>query len=257
MEQKNTKQIITLPIAIIIAGALIAGAVIFTKKTGTAPAATNGTPLSEALAVASSVGVKERDIKSCIENRDMQARVTRDIDNGTALGFGGTPYNIVIGPNDNRFVVPGAFPIEFFEKVIAIMDAGTARGSQTFASDDIEGIYNYVMERNALPTITGDTTGKMLAVDATDHVRGNRDAKFMIVEYSDFECPYCQMHHDTMKALIEKHDNVAWTYRHFPLVSIHDGAQLKAEAAECIAQEKGEDAFWKYADASFAAIAKK
>ncbi len=258
MEQKNTKQIITLPIAIIIAGALIAGAVIFTKKSPATPAKTDGSPMSEALAVASSIGVKERDIKSCIENRDMQARVARDVDGAAPLAFGGTPYNIVIGPNDNRFAIPGAFPIEYFEKVIAIMEAETPRASKSFKMDDLEGIYNFVMENNALPTIIGDVTSKMMPIDEADHVRGSRDAKIMIVEYSDFECPYCQMHHETMKSLVEKSgDKLAWTYRHFPLTTIHDGAQLKAEASECIAQAKGPDAFWKYADADFVAVAAK
>lgn len=254
MEKKQAQ--ISLPIAIIIAGALIAGAIVLTKKTPT-PTAQTKTPIEQALASAAKAGVKERDIRSCIDNGEMKDRVRRDADNATALGVAGTPYNVVIGPNNQRFAIPGAFPVEFFDAVIAIMESGKARGTESFAADDLEGIYNYVMEKNTLPTIKGDTIlAQVLPVDATDHIRGDRNAEIMIIEYSDFECPFCQMHHETMKKLLEKHDNVAWAYRHLPL-GIHAGAQLKAEASECVAKIKGDEGFWKYADADFAALGQK
>tara|TARA_R110000824_G_scaffold401771_1_gene615642 strand:- start:331560 stop:332270 length:711 start_codon:yes stop_codon:yes gene_type:complete len=84
-----------------------------------------------------------------------------------------------------------------------------------------------------------------------DHIRGNRNAKVFIVEYSDTECPFCQRFHATMKDVIEKagpEGDVAWVYRHFPLDALHSKARGEAVALECANEQGGNDAFWKYAD---------
>lgn len=85
-----------------------------------------------------------------------------------------------------------------------------------------------------------------------DHIYGNPDAPISLVEYSDFECPYCKHFHSIAKALVDgSGGKVNWVYRHFPL-SIHQpGAEREALASECAAAQGGNDAFWKYADAVF------
>ncbi len=95
-----------------------------------------------------------------------------------------------------------------------------------------------------------DTTPKVLAaVTDTDHIRGDiKKAKVVMIEYSDYQCPFCERHHPTMKALEEKYGNdVAWVYRHFPL-SFHPNAKPAALAAEC-ASEQGK--FWEFTDAMY------
>lgn len=82
---------------------------------------------------------------------------------------------------------------------------------------------------------------------ATDHIRGNPKAKFTVIEYSDFECPFCKRHHPTLVQLLEKNDDINWVYRHYPL-SFHPSAEPAALASECAAELGGNDGFWKYAD---------
>ena len=86
----------------------------------------------------------------------------------------------------------------------------------------------------------------------TDHVLGNPNAKVTVIEYSDFECPFCgRMFSETLPKIKEnfvKTGEVKFIYRHFPLRSIHQYAQKAAEASEC-ASEQGK--FWEYHDIIF------
>ncbi len=98
---------------------------------------------------------------------------------------------------------------------------------------------------NAAPAVAG----KLEAVSDSDHVRGDLSkAKVVLVEYSDFQCPYCSKHHPTMTQVMEEYgDDVAWVYRHFPL-SFHANAEPSAIASECAAAQ---GKFWEFADAMF------
>ena len=82
-----------------------------------------------------------------------------------------------------------------------------------------------------------------------DHIYGNPDAEVSLIEYSDFECPFCKRFHSTPKKLVEEYGGkVNWVYRHFPLGFHNPGAQKQAEASECASELGGNKAFWKYAD---------
>jgi protein-disulfide isomerase len=88
-----------------------------------------------------------------------------------------------------------------------------------------------------------------VAIDPA-RVRGNPKAKVMIVEFSDFQCPYCQRAEATLKGVLAKHgDAVAVSYRDMPLTAIHPMAMGAAQAGRC-AGEQGK--FWELHDAMFA-----
>lgn len=104
-----------------------------------------------------------------------------------------------------------------------------------------------VPSQQIVDNTTGQVAGELAAVTDDEHIRGDlKKAKVVLVEYSDFECPFCANHHPSMvKAVEEYGDDVAWVYRHFPL-SFHPQALPSAIASECAA-DQGE--FWAYADA--------
>lgn len=89
------------------------------------------------------------------------------------------------------------------------------------------------------------------AVSAKDHIRGGKNAKAVLIEYSDFECPFCKRFHPTMQQVIKEYgEKVAWVYRQYPL-SFHQNAQKEAEATECANELGGNTKFWEYTDKIF------
>ena len=94
----------------------------------------------------------------------------------------------------------------------------------------------------------------MKSVNSQDHVRGDIQAPVKMIEFSDFECPFCKGFHYSMKPLVDDYvraGKVAWVYRHFPLDEIHSKARKEAQAAECANEVGGNEAFWKFADRLF------
>jgi protein-disulfide isomerase len=87
---------------------------------------------------------------------------------------------------------------------------------------------------------------------ARDHIYGNPDAAISLIEYSDFECPFCKRFHATPKEIVDASaGQINWVYRHFPLAMHNPGARKQAEAAECAGALGGNDAFWKYTEAIY------
>lgn len=80
-------------------------------------------------------------------------------------------------------------------------------------------------------------------------VRGNKDAKVTVVNYDDFQCPFCSRMHQTLTADILKSygDRIKLIYKDYPLYEIHPWAIHAAVDANCVAQQNG-DAYWEYAD---------
>ena len=165
--------------------------------------------------------LNKKDFNKCMESGKYTEMIKAQIDEGSAAGINGTPGNILVKNSTNEaIIVSGAQPIQNFKDALEAL-----RGDEL--PEEI--------------TLAGDVT----PVDPeADHIRGDKDAAFTIIEYSDFECPFCSRHHPTLKQLIEDEPDVNWVYRHFPL-GFHASAQRAAEASEC-ANEQGK--FWEYTD---------
>ena len=78
-----------------------------------------------------------------------------------------------------------------------------------------------------------------------DHVRGPAGAPVTVVEYGDFECPYCGQAETVVRELLADFGDVEYVWRHLPLADVHPHAQLAAEASEAAAAQ---GAFWEMHD---------
>jgi protein-disulfide isomerase len=146
---------------------------------------------------------------------------------------------------DSKFLIPGAIVAAGLIVAGAIAFSNSnggdgAAGSLTAASAQDFGNRNSALAADIRP------------IDANDHLRGNPDAKVTIVEYSDFECPFCRSVHPTISQIIDDYpEDVNWVYRHFPLTSIHSRALEASNASECVAELGGNGAFWTFTDTVF------
>ncbi len=181
--------------------------------------------------LASDQGVAADTYETCIQNPEIAQRVQDQMTGGEAAGIGGTPGTIVVVDGEPKEVISGALP---YPQVKAVLDrylTGTGEPDPQSA---------------ALLIADG-----FVPVSEADHIRGNAEASVVLVEYSDYECPYCRSFHPSMVQAMEEYgDQVAWVYRHFPL-GFHATAMPSAIAAECVADEAGNDAFWAFSDAAF------
>ncbi|HEV2591925.1 MAG TPA: Na+/H+ antiporter NhaA [Gaiellaceae bacterium] len=82
-----------------------------------------------------------------------------------------------------------------------------------------------------------------------DHIRGPADAKVTLVEYGDFECPYCGRAESVIRELLALDGDVRYVWRNLPLNDVHPAAQLASEAAEAAARQ---GKFWEMHDALLA-----
>src|ERR1700749_1348974 len=88
-----------------------------------------------------------------------------------------------------------------------------------------------------------------LPVKDYDHIRGSLDAPFKLIEYGDYQCPYCGDAHQVVKEIQDQlGDQLCFVFRNFPLTEIHPHAEHAAEAAEAAAAQGH---FWEMHDLLF------
>ncbi len=143
-------------------------------------------------------------------------------------------------PHENRQLVPLAIVVAGALVAGAIYFGGSAPATS--------------LTQNTKTAQQAAAVGAVAPVDSKDHVLGNPDtAKLVIVEYSDLECPFCKVFHNTMHQVMDTYKNgeVAWIFRQFPIASLHSKAPKEAEASECAAELGGNEGFWKFIDEVF------
>jgi len=86
-------------------------------------------------------------------------------------------------------------------------------------------------------------------VSGRDHTIGPATAAITLVEYGDFQCPHCRRAHGVLPRVMKRlGDRMRFVFRHFPITESHPNALHAAEAAESVAAQAGEQAFWKMHD---------
>jgi protein-disulfide isomerase len=119
--------------------------------------------------------------------------------------------------------------------------------SEGAVGDLLDGLKKTAKLEKRLPDVRSPPVD--LTASATTGVKGKKGAKVQVVEFADFQCPYCTRAAETMNELAAKYgDKVEFSYRHFPLRQIHPEAQRASEIAQC-AGEQGK--FWEVHDALY------
>jgi protein-disulfide isomerase len=172
-------------------------------------------------------GVKApKKFSECLTGNKMKDKVSADLAIGESLGVQGTPATFI-----NGYLISGALPYTMVKQVLDAVIAGN-KPEFDFMKDDSGKIPNPVTMPD-LPEVSW---------------KGNPNAAITVVEFADFECPYCAKYYPTVKQMLQDYgDKIRYTYRHYPL-SFHQYAQKAAEAYECAkAQGKG----WEMYDKLF------
>lgn len=174
------------------------------------------------------LGLDYDKFKSCTESQKYASKIQADEAEAQKAGGQGTPYLIIVGPKGETVPIKGAYPFAVVDGVIKKMLGQKVTVADLPAAEKIS----------------------VRAVDASrEPVRGNVKAKISLIEYSDFECPFCKQFHATMQQVLAANEqDVKWVYRHFPLDSLHQQARPEANMSEC-AGEQGK--FWEFTDSVF------
>jgi Na+/H+ antiporter NhaA len=138
---------------------------------------------------------------------------------------------------------------ELAEAKLGILSVALAASALTWV---IFRVVNKLPTRTRLRALLGTAeiiTDLIVPVDpARDHLRGPEKALVTVVEYGDFECPYCGQAEPAVRELLHDFGDVQYVWRHLPLNDVHPEAQLAAEAAEAAARQ---GAFWDMHDRLF------
>jgi len=231
------KNVYLIPLAIIIAGALVGGGLAFgLSKIGSSsptPGDNQNAPQVDIAAqlpkIAQNLKLDTQKFNTCLTNTKYASKISADAQDALKAGAQGTPYSVVIDAKGKKVAISGAYP---YENVKAILD----NALKGFTDNDTKS--------------AGQTKPiELTPVSTQDHITGTANASITIIEYSDFQCPFCKRFYPTTQQVLKDYQGkVRLVYRHFPLTQIHPYAQAMAEASECAA-EQGK--FWEYVDALF------
>ena len=129
---------------------------------------------------------------------------------------------------------------------VGVLSAACAASALAWSVFRVAALLPEPQRQRALAGTTQPIIDLSVPVDSNrDHARGPKHAPVTIVEYGDFECPYCGMAGPVVHELLNEVAQVGYVWRHLPLSDVHPHAQLAAEAAEAAARQ---GAFWPMHD---------
>jgi protein-disulfide isomerase len=115
-------------------------------------------------------------------------------------------------------------------------------------NDPVEALVQAYATQVSNSSISGTGTSSQEVVSSDDPYFGSKDAKIKIVEFGDFQCPYCKQALESVKAIQQQFgDTIFFQFRDFPVVDSHAEAYNAALGAEC-AHEQGDEKFWQFHD---------
>jgi protein-disulfide isomerase len=201
--------------------------------------------------LAGEVGLNAGKFKEALDKEEFKERIKRDQDDAAKFGARGTPNFFINGRN-----LRGAQPVEAFKQVIdeeikkadAKLAAGTPRG-QLYASFIKEGLDKAAAPAPQARPGEPDANTRFRAEVKDAPVKGAKDALVTIVQYSDFQCPFCSRVEPTVAKVMDEYKGkvrVAW---HDLPLPFHPNAMPAAIAARA-AKEQGK--FWEMHDKIFA-----
>ncbi len=189
--------------------------------------------------IAEKAGVNWSGAKAASDSNRFAAKIDASIDFASDVQARGTPSFFINGVR-----LSGAQPFDAFK---AAIDEQLAKARATVARGvPREKLYDELMKDGKLPP---PPEGKSIpAPDASDPARGSANAKVVIQEFADFQCPFCKRVQITLLTLEKDYGNqIKVVWRHLPL-PFHQNAQLAAEAAQEVFAQKGNAAFWAFHD---------
>ncbi len=201
--------------------------------------------------LASKINVDKDKFQSCLSSKKYQDEITKDQQDAEAAGLNGTP-GFVIGPTDSNgnisgIGLSGAYPYVVFKAVLDKYQAGET-AEQILASEDI------IPELNNSP-LKDVLIASAASVD-NDPQLGKKDSPLTIIEFSDYECPFCKRHFEKTYPSLKKDyidsGKARLVYRDFIAVEGHNpAATQEALATECVKELGGDEVYFKYHDLLF------
>ena len=194
--------------------------------------------------IAEKVGVSWDDVKKAIDSNKFGERFDQSIDQAADLQARGTPHFFINGVR-----LSGAQPFDAFKK--AIDDQLSKAKAMVAKGTPKAKVYDEIMKEGKEPP--PPEKKDIAAPDNTDPAKGGANAKVVIQEFSDFQCPFCKRVEPTVQAIEKEYGNkIKIVWRHMPL-PFHKNAPQAAEAAQEAFAQKGSVAFWTFHDKVFGA----
>lgn len=196
--------------------------------------------------MAKDLKLNEKQFNKCLDDGKFAEAVKNDIAYGQTVGVQGTPAFFING----RFL-GGAFPFASFKEIIDRELDGKGSNNYKTYSKDLQGAAEQ-KDQAGNPSPAFIATAKDIIISGSP-VLGDPNAKVTLIEFSDFECPFCARHfaqtYPEIKSNYIDKGTVKLVFKNYPL-PFHSSAQKAAEGAEC-AKEQGK--FWEMHDKLFMA----